>query len=87
MFFSVAKAMAFAKSDGPDAFTAYVMLSPGSQGSSREVNGSQLSLATAAAMIDEGDSSLPGGRGQLLRGSTLAGVKQQPGNIASTLTL
>lgn len=34
------------------------MVLPGSQGVSRGVNGSQLWLATAAAMMEEEDSSL-----------------------------
>jgi hypothetical protein len=58
IFLVCANAIAFAKSEESVALTEYVTLAPGSQGSSRDVKGSQLSLATAAAMTEDEETSL-----------------------------
>ncbi len=58
MFFALANAIVALKSDGCDALTEYMTIFPSVQCSLSGVKGSQVSLATAGAMIEDEDPSL-----------------------------
>lgn len=58
MFFALANAIVALKSDGYDALTEYITMFPSAQCALSGVKGSQVSLATAGAMIEDEDSSL-----------------------------
>ena len=58
MFFALANAIVALKSDGCDALTEYATMFPSVHCSLSGVKGSHVSLATAAAIIEEDDPSL-----------------------------
>lgn len=58
MFFAFANAIVSAKSDVFDALTEYTTIFPSAHGEDSGVKGSQLSLRTAGAIMEDEDTSL-----------------------------